>query len=105
MTKQTGNQSAASKRVSLCIVVAACFAVAVLGTGCATIVKGTTQRVQINSEPTGATARVGGKTVTTPASVLLKSADLYTVVVSKEGYHTEKVSLEGERAAWYSATS
>ncbi len=54
---------------------------------CATIVNGTTERVQLSSDPGGAQATVdGARTFTTPATVELSRGDQHTVAFHKQGY-------------------
>lgn len=53
---------------------------------CATMLSGTTQKVDIVSDPPGATARVDGREFKTPATVELKRNSTYQVMIEKEGY-------------------
>src|SRR5262245_6407794 len=55
---------------------------------CATMVNGTTQSTAITSDPAGATAVLlpAGKTVTTPATVMLERGKVHTVLFSLEGF-------------------
>lgn len=62
-------------------------------TGCATMIHGTTQNIEICSVPDGATAQVNGQTVQTPESVKLTRKDPHTVVLSKEGYLPQQIHL------------
>lgn len=60
--------------------------------GCATVLKGTSQVVQINSTPASATVEIlsgegGNFSGTTPMSVQLKKGTHYTVSISLEGYN------------------
>ncbi len=61
---------------------------AMMTSGCATVLHGTTQSTQITSDPPGATAILlpTGKTLTTPATVTLARKNVYTVLFSLEGY-------------------
>ncbi|MCX8070885.1 MAG: PEGA domain-containing protein [Candidatus Binatia bacterium] len=62
---------------------------AVLGfilSGCATLISGPTQRVQIVSDPPGAVAKIGVREVTTPATVELSRKTSYRVTIEKDGY-------------------
>jgi hypothetical protein len=52
---------------------------------CGTIIHGTTQTIQINSTPPGATARVDGRELETPTSVSLARNKDYTVGMEKAG--------------------
>ena len=56
-------------------------------TGCAAVFRGTNDRVQIESTPAGATAKVGTNEVgPTPASAQVKRRGLTAVTVTKPGY-------------------
>lgn len=66
---------------------------------CGTIVHGSTQILPVNSDPSGAVARLtcadgtAGE-ATTPGSLLLRrNAEACTLTVSKSGYQTETVAL------------
>jgi hypothetical protein len=83
-------------------------------TGCASIVNGSSQRVGINSIPSGASVKVldGDMNVahmgTTPCSVKLdrgdgffSSAD-YSVIIEKDGYHPVQMQIRGSLGVgWY----
>jgi hypothetical protein len=84
---------------SICIslIAAAC----VLASGCATIVNGSTQRVEIASDPPGATAKVDGIPIgTTPTSIDLKRGDPHSVTIQKDGYVTDEESIEQGTSGW-----
>ncbi|MFT4559737.1 MAG: PEGA domain-containing protein [Planctomycetales bacterium] len=60
--------------------------------GCATIVNGTSQTVEIRSAPHGANVLVDGRNVgTTPMKTDLKRGQPHVVQVEKPGYLTESV--------------
>ena len=62
--------------------------------GCATIMTGTTQKVPVNSNPSGAVAKVdGGITAVTPTIFNLERKTDHTIEISKEGYRTAQVIL------------
>jgi hypothetical protein len=67
---------------------------ALLQYGCATVTRGTSEQLKINSTPQGAQVRVSnGFTGTTPAIFTVpRKGDLY-VTVSKEGYETANISV------------
>ncbi len=102
------------KKVSL--VLAIC-GLAALSTGCASIVKGGTQTVQIKSTPSAAAVKVIDMNANeevefsgiTPATVnLQKGAGMfksgkYKVVIEKENYQPYEVILEGTASGWYLA--
>ncbi len=63
--------------------------------GCATIVSGTTQRVAVTSQPTGAKVTADGKmTSTTPTDFTLERKTDHALEFSKEGYKTATVMLK-----------
>jgi len=63
-------------------------------TGCATIVKGTTQEIPVSSEPTGARVSVDGSAAgTTPTTVTLSRKANHMVTIEKEGYQSESVAI------------
>ena len=93
----------------------AAVAFAVSG-ACASIIKGTTQNVSIDSNPTGASVKIlkaeGGALVaegTTPYVVPLKRGDgyfakgRYRVVVEKPGHATREVAVDASPNGWYIA--
>jgi hypothetical protein len=63
-------------------------------TGCATVMSGTTQKVPVSSDPTGAVARVdGGISATTPTIFNLERKSDHTIEISKDGYKTAIVAV------------
>ena len=63
-----------------------------VSSGCATIVSGTTQKVSLSSQPSGADAKADGNiTVKTPAIITLDRKLDHTIEFSKEGYKTATV--------------
>ncbi|MFZ9839772.1 MAG: PEGA domain-containing protein [Opitutaceae bacterium] len=65
-----------------------------LCTGCATIVKGTTQEVPVSSEPAGARVSVDGSAAgTTPTTVTLSRKANHMVTIEKDGYQLESVAI------------
>jgi len=65
-----------------------------LTTGCATIIKGTTQAVPISSAPSGADILVDGMLVgTTPSDVEMKRKRDHLVVIEKKGYTPKSVAV------------
>lgn len=96
------------------IIRAAIVPLVLLATGCATIVKGRTQEVSIDSSVSGASFQIHNNrtqavqlTGVTPAKVALdrgagyfRGAN-YTVTVAKEGYEPAMFPLEPTPNAWY----
>lgn len=63
-------------------------------TGCATIISGSNQKVNVNSTPSGAMARVDGNLAgVTPTIFTLERKVDHTVEISKVGYRTATVIL------------
>jgi hypothetical protein len=64
--------------------------------GCATVLHGTSQSIEIVSTPPGATALIlpGNQVVTTPATVSLERLLAHTVRLTLAGYETETVFLD-----------
>ena len=63
-----------------------------VSSGCATIVSGTTQKVSISTQPSGADAKADGNiTLKTPALITLERKMDHTIEVTKEGYKTVTV--------------
>ena len=62
--------------------------------GCATIVKGTTQDIPVSSDPTGARVTVDNSSVgTTPTTVTLSRKQNHMIVLEKEGYAPESIAV------------
>jgi uncharacterized protein YceK len=87
---------------------------AVVATGCASIMKGTDQKVSFNSEPSEAKVVITdlreGKEIlvgSTPFTASLKRGAgyfkkaKYNVTVEKPGYNRETIMLEGTPGGWY----
>lgn len=74
----------------LLLLLSACFVL----TGCATIVKGTTQVIPVSSDPTGARVTVDSSPAgTTPTTVTLSRKQNHMVVIEKEGFAPESVAV------------
>lgn len=62
--------------------------------GCATVTRGTTSQVQIESEPAGAEARTSlGHACTTPCTISVNRKDEFTVTFVKPGYQPVTVPV------------
>jgi hypothetical protein len=91
----------------------ACTAIALVTSGCATIVARSSQEITITSVPEGAAVKIdnrGGTAVhsgNTPLTVSLKKGrgyfkpEKYTVHITKDGYRTRDVTVEGQVNGWY----
>jgi len=74
---------------------------AMLTSGCATIINGSTQTVEIASEPEGASIMIDGEDFgTTPASVDLKRKTAHVVSIALPGYETQELTLERKTSGW-----
>ena len=66
----------------------------IFASGCATITRGKTQPLTVNSEPSGATIELSnGMTGTTPWTFELPRKNGVTVTISKEGFETSVVNV------------
>lgn len=75
------------------VVVVLGMTMALLGSGCATITRGTTEAWVVESEPSGAEVRLStGQTCRTPCTLELKRKNSFGVEISKQGY--ERVSTQ-----------
>jgi len=62
--------------------------------GCATIMTGPTQKVPVNSNPSGAVAKVdGGMAAVTPTIFNLERKTDHTIEIAKDGFRTATVIL------------
>ena len=83
------------------------LSLAVASTGCATIMKGTTQNVNVSSSPVGATVTIQSSTGVevfqgaTPASTRLPKKREYAVTVSAPGYEEVRVPITQSLEGWY----
>ena len=67
--------------------------------GCATITRGTTDQLQVISDPSGADVRSSiGPTCVTPCTLQVSRKDEFTVTVSKPGYVEESVEVKTQVA-------
>ena len=68
--------------------------------GCATVIRGTTNQVQIVSEPSGADARTSlGHACVTPCTLQVSRKDEFSVVFAKPGYEEARVDVKTNIAA------
>lgn len=67
--------------------------------GCATVTRGTTDQMQIQSEPSGAYVRTSlNQSCTTPCTLQVGRKDEFSVVISKPGYATQEVQVRTQIA-------
>ena len=80
------------------VVIAICIRLAV---GCATIIHGSSQDIDISSAPDQAEVWIDGARMgTTPTKVSLKRNGTFLVTVKKEGYKEATVKIDGTTSAW-----
>jgi hypothetical protein len=67
--------------------------------GCATITRGTTDQVQLQSEPSEARATTSiGQSCLTPCTLTMSRKDEFTVSFSKDGYEPQQVDVKTQVA-------
>jgi 23S rRNA (adenine2503-C2)-methyltransferase len=64
--------------------------------GCATLLRGDTQKVKVQTDPAGATINLDGKEYTAPVELSLKRKDPHTIIVSAPGHQTIAFDLEAQ---------
>ena len=70
------------------------LALAAMCSGCASITRGTTEQIQIMSEPPGAEARTSlGQVCATPCTLQFNRKDEFVVTASKPGYHSAEMPV------------
>lgn len=63
--------------------------------GCGSIIHGSKQQISFDSKPQGAIVKLGnGVRLTTPQTVELRRADDHTVMIEKEGYEPERITIK-----------
>ena len=68
--------------------------------GCATIIHGTTQDIDVKTDPAGADLLVDGQNhYKSPAVITMKRKDDHTVEISQEGYKRAAVEIKGTISA------
>jgi hypothetical protein len=66
----------------------------IANSGCATIINGTSQKIQVTSNPAGAAVAVDNKnTYTTPVRLRLERRRDHEFIFTKEGYENQTVKL------------
>lgn len=67
--------------------------------GCATVTRGTTTQVQVQSEPSGAQARTSlNHSCVTPCTLQVNRKDEFSVVFSKPGYRDQTIEVKTQLA-------
>jgi hypothetical protein len=78
-------------RFNICVLLGL---ILLVGSGCATMIRGTDEPLSITSEPSGALAEVSdGQKCTTPCQVKLKRNQSVMIKYTKEGYEPESLSV------------
>lgn len=86
------------KRIGQYILIIICMRLAI---GCASIIHGSTQEINISSAPDQAEIWIDGARMgTTPTNVTLKRNGTFLVTVKKEGYKEATVKIDGTVSAW-----
>ena len=74
-------------------------AASLLVAGCASVTRGTTDQVQINSSPPEAQAKTSmGHVCITPCTLQFNRKDEFTVLISKPGYHSVEIPVRAQVA-------
>jgi hypothetical protein len=87
--------------MSFRLLVGTTFVLTICGSGCATILHGTRQKVEFSSSPAGASARIepGDVVLTTPSSVELERRHDYQVRFELQDHRPKTVYIDRETAA------
>ena len=68
--------------------------VVVLLSGCATMIRGTSQPISINTDPSGATATLSdGRSCTTPCTLEAKRKETLQIALEKEGCNSTSTAM------------
>lgn len=79
----------------------ALVATTLVGSGCGTIIQGTSQEVSVSSNPSGAAISINGQQMgTTPASLNLSRKDRHTVRLDLSGYQPYEMALSRGVSGW-----
>ena len=71
------------------------------GSGCASIISGSTQSLFVNTNPSGATVKVDGLTATTPTKLeLQRNQSTHDVRIEKAGYEPVHLSVGRKINPW-----
>ena len=69
--------------------------------GCATLIHGSSQEIEVDSTPSEARVEVDGRPVgATPTTAVLERNREYTVSLYREGYEPHHVTLRSGRSIW-----
>jgi hypothetical protein len=83
------------------LVLLLCSLVMLTGSGCSTIMSGSTQEIPISSTPSGAKVTAdNGTSIVTPGSIVLKRKTAHTLVAEYPGYDQKQQKLEKKLNNW-----
>ena len=75
------------------------IALALITSGCASVTRGMSDQIQMNSNPPEAQARTSmGHTCVTPCTLQFNRKDEFTVIFSKPGYHSSEIPVKTQIA-------
>lgn len=87
---------------SLLVTVSLILIITIILTGCATILKGTSESVSFNSDPGAAKVYVNGVLMgSTPLQLKLESKKVYNVEFKKDGYEPQTLMITNSVSAGY----
>ena len=71
--------------------------------GCATLIHGSDESIEVTSTPSGASVEVNGRPVgETPTTAVLERGKSYTVKIYRDGYESYTETLRNGRSLWIS---
>jgi hypothetical protein len=71
--------------------------------GCATLIHGSDESIEVTSTPSGASVEVNGRPVgETPTTAILERGKSYTVKIYRDGYEPHTATLRNGRSLWIS---
>ena len=83
------------------LVLLLCSLIMLAGSGCSTIMSGSTQEIPISSTPSGAKVTAdNGTSITTPGSIVLRRKSAHTLVAEYPGYEQKQQKLEKKLNNW-----
>ena len=78
------------------------FPIALLASGCATLIQGTSQQIPVTSTPAGAEVTVNGRPIgQTPLVLDLKRKQPATITLKVEGFNPYTTVFERKRTGWF----
>lgn len=82
-------------------VITICLCLALTGAGCATILRGSTQNIPVQTAPAAVSFDVGGFSYTTPTTLELERKNEYILEFSKEGYDSSRIRISKHISGGY----